>query len=201
MSQVFPQQTICMNSGKYNLFKLSVLVTPYDKHLNPEKHLWFSEHSETITCSKYASKSIVTEEWQNFYTRANSEVNAYISTKTVKFVLKTANKEVTILNLCLAAVPNIRCQTKDRTLQIKYYVDWENKFQLNFYTQDEMQSCKILLDNALSKLFGDMRFFVGQMEDLTGKVDEGLLKADDNLESYEAIKKKFSKLVNKENDM
>lgn len=186
--------------SRFRIFKLSVLVTPYDKHLNPELYQRLSNHSETITSSKYAARSIVSEEWQNFYSHANCEINAYLSNQLMQIVMTADRKEVHILNLCLTAIPNVRCQTKDKTLQIKYYIEWIKKYQLTFYAENEMIGFKRVLECTLTRLYGNMRLFVDNMDELSGDVNDPVLDGSTQTKkSCESLKQEFSTLVNKDN--
>lgn len=184
-----------MTKLSWDVYKISSLITSYDKLLDKERYDYLDKYSEKITHATYSSKQIVNEEYMHFYVKKNERLELIISPIELEMNIYIKRERINILFLRLCEVPNIKFQCKDKVVQMKYYINWEKKYQITFYSLLEMNDFKIKFDEILFANFNDKREFIEEMNILNGDVED--IKIESTKKTSEEIKKEFKEMVNK----
>lgn len=172
-----------------------MLVTSYDKLTNPIEIERLKKYSETITHTKYDKLDLFTEEYMHFYAHNDVELFLVIFDNKIKINLIKDKEKIDLLVLPVQHTPNIRINGKDNKMYIKYYVEWEKKHQISFYSYYDYKIFALELKKMLEKAFYGQEYFVKQMEDLTGKVKMFVLETGAANQTIIDLKKEYYKLV------
>lgn len=179
----------------WKIHKYSMLVTSYDKLTNPIEIERLKKYSETITHTKYDKLDLFTEEYMHFYAHNDVELFLVIFDNKIKINLIKDKEKIDLLVLPVQHTPNIRINGKDNKMYIKYYVEWEKKHQISFYSYYDYKIFALELKKMLEKAFYGQEYFVKQMEDLTGKVKMFVLETGAANQTIIDLKKEYYKLV------
>lgn len=193
MLQGYKQQ---YNISKSRLFKVALLLTPYDRLMNAERYNVLSALAVTICNTKCTNKKIVDEEWINFYTTNECYYEIHIFDKNFAIYYVTKEAKIKITDLFILKAPNIRIQCKDATIQIKYYLEWEAKIQITFYTNEEAMGFMSMFNELLKMCFGDCQRFLAEMEILNGDIENINIDDINETRTLECLIEEYKNIVN-----
>lgn len=157
--------------SKWRIFKVSILLTPYDRLLNNDKSNQLATLAVTISNTKCSGNNIVDEEWMNFYTVNDGFYEIHLYEQKFEIYYVTKRKQVQIKDLLVLKASNIRIQVKDTTIQVKYYLEWEIRMQITFYSCEEAIDFKSKFNDLLKRSFNEYQNFISQMNKLNCDVE------------------------------
>ncbi|KAM0686382.1 hypothetical protein COBT_002393 [Conglomerata obtusa] len=134
----------------------------------------------------------------HFYSIGNVCIRVEIDNHKLSVILVENGIDHGLIRLSVSMYPNIRLHYKGNVISFKYHYEWENKFQLCFYAEEDLLSFREAFGKLCAKNFNSCKVFLRKMNDLTGELKMSLLDNDaigKRIKTLTEFKKEYFKMI------
>lgn len=137
----------------YRIFKVSYLSSSYEKLFNPKKFNQLEPHSKLITHARIKENYTEDEQYLTFFTHKNNRIDLTLNKNILSILYITETQYVTIDEI---NVYYLRYVVRDKSIMIRYFIEYEKKIQLNFFSLEELDDFRSNLGRVMKGSYLDI---------------------------------------------